>query len=83
MDAMTQGLGVVLYQGTGKEEWVLNFSSRTLLSAKTRYTITKLEALAIVWKTDHNCHYLFGHPFELVADHHTLCSLMKLKNPSN
>lgn len=43
----------------------------------------ELEALAIVWGIKHNHHYLFGHPFKVVTDHHALCHLMKLKNPTN
>lgn len=82
MDASTQGLWVVLYKDIGKDKWVLTYSSWTLLPVETRYTITELEALAIVWGIDHNYHYLFGW-FQVVTDHHALCSLMKLKNPGN
>lgn len=59
-DASSLDLGVLLYQGQGKDKHVLTYSSRTLLPAETHYTITELEALAIVWGVEHNGHYLFG-----------------------
>lgn len=61
-DASTQGLGAILYQGDGKDRCVLTFSSHMLLPAETRYTVTELEALAIIWGIDHNCHYFLGIP---------------------
>lgn len=37
-----------------------------------RYMIMELEALTIVWGIEHNHHYMFGHPFKVVMNHHTV-----------
>lgn len=43
----------------------------------------ELEVLPIVWAINHNQHYLFGRPFTVVMDHHSLCHLCKMKDPCN
>lgn len=53
-DASTQVLGMVLYQGMGKEKKVL--------SAATHWMVMELEALTIVWGIEHNKHYLLEDP---------------------
>lgn len=81
-DTSTQGKGIMLYQ-SDKEKHVLTFISHTLLPAETQYIVTELEAFTIVWGIEQNCHNLYGCPFKVVIDHHDLCHLMKLKNPTN
>ena len=51
MDASILGLGIILSKGLGHDNGSLHMAA-TISPTKANYTMTELEALAIVWGTD-------------------------------
>lgn len=77
-DASLLGLGGILLQQHGDVWRVVSYTSRGLSDTETRYGVTDLEALAVVWRLIRWREYLYGHPDRLVeTDHCALCYLMK------
>lgn len=81
-DASGTGLGAVLEQTINGKDHVIEYASRTVYGREKNYHITELECLALVWAIMHFRHYLFGMFFTVYTDHHALCWLNTIKNPS-
>lgn len=81
-DASITGVAGMLLQQQDGEWRLICCCSRKLSSAETRYGITELEALAIIYTVNKFRYFLLGRKFQIMTDHCALCALntKKLKN---
>ncbi|UYV77405.1 K02A2.6-like [Cordylochernes scorpioides] len=80
-DASNIGVGATLVQNIGEEK-VISYLSRALSNPEKKYSTTVKECLAVVWSMTKLRPYLYGRHFKVITDHHTLCSLKNLKDPT-
>ncbi len=82
-DASALGIGAVLmHQGDGPRPNVIAHASRTLSDAESRYSMTHLEALAVIWALKHFRDIIYGYSNTLYTDHSAVTQLFKGKNLS-
>lgn len=79
-DACGYGIGAVLVQKDGTEEFVVGYASRHLNQAEMNYSTTEQECLAVVYATRQFRPYIFGAPVTVVTDQASLTWLMTAKN---
>ena len=72
-DASQKGLGACILQD-GKP---VNFSSRSLIEAETRYCNLECELLAVAWAVNHYRQYVYERRFKIVSDHSPLQQIIK------
>ena len=75
-DASDVGIGAIF---STKRGTVVEFTSRVLSTAESKYSTTEKECLAIVWAIRKFRHFLLGAPFILETDHKPLMWLESAK----
>ena len=79
-DASVAGLGAVLSQGSGRDERVVAYLSKTLSEAEARWVTNDLECYAIVWAVDKWRSYLYGKKVTVRTDNQVARSLTTKKD---
>jgi len=75
-DASCTGLGAALMQRSAGRLQPIAYASRKLNAAESRYSVTDLEALAVVWSLKHFREIVLGYDIEVLTDHRPLCYLL-------
>ena len=81
-DASGKGISGVLSVCRDGEELPVDFFSRQLWAAETRYAATELEYLAVVCSIHHFAVYLTRHPFTVQIEHKALEHLLTSTHPN-
>ena len=82
-DASQYALGAVLSQGDKGAERPIEFASKQLNAAESRYSAIERELLGVVWAVEHFRPYVFGRKFLIKTDHKPLVWTEKLKENSS
>ncbi len=81
MDASALGIGAVLMQmEEGKCPHATVYTGCVLTSAESKYRVTHLEALAVVWVLQHFRDIILGYPATVYTDHIAVTKLFHGKN---
>jgi hypothetical protein len=82
-DSSQFALGAVLLQFGARGSWQpVEYASRKLTVAESRYAMVEKEALAITWACERFDYYLVGRQFEVETDHKPLLSILGEKDLS-
>ncbi len=80
-DASAVGIGAILMQSfKGQRPRVIAYASRVLTPSESKYSVTNLEALAVVWALKHFRDMIFGYPITVYTDHSAATQLFGGKN---
>ncbi len=80
-DTSPLGIGAVLMPTEeNKLPHVIAYASRVLTAAESKYSVTHLEALAVVWAFKHFRDIIFGYPITVYTDHTALTQFFHGKN---
>jgi hypothetical protein len=82
-DASTKAVGAILSQTRNGVERPVAYCSRQLNSAESKYSITELELLALIFAVKQFRCYLYGRQFKVYTDHRALKWLLNLQDPSS
>lgn len=82
-DASDYAVGAVISQGNIPYDKPIQYFSKTLAEAQTRYSTIEKELLAIVLALENFRHYLYGREFLIITDHKPLTFLFNTKNVNN
>ncbi len=74
-DASGAGVGGCLHITRDGKELPVAFFSRQLKKAEKNYSVTELEALAIVSSIRHFNYHLYGRPVTIITDHRACLAL--------
>ena len=80
-DASNTGLGAALLQEVDGKLMPISYASRTLNSAERNYSVTKREALAVVWALRHYKYLILGYRIIVVTDHKPLLAIFRKEPP--
>ncbi|RWS19958.1 pol polyprotein-like protein, partial [Leptotrombidium deliense] len=84
VDASGYGIGAVLSLLIDEKEHVVAYASRTLTENEKKFGISEKECLALLWAITYKFQcYNYRRKFTIVTDHHPLCWLMKVRDPSS
>ncbi len=79
-DASSLSIGAVLMQSSeAQRPHVIAYASRVLNSAESKYSVTHLEALAVVWALRHFRDIIFGYSITVYTDHSAVTQLFSGK----
>ncbi len=77
----TDASGAILMKTEeNKRPHVIACTSHVLTAADSKYSVTHLEALAVVWALKHFRNIIFGYPFTVYTDHTAVTQLFHGKN---
>lgn len=76
-DACKTGIAAFLLQQHELGRRIVCCCSRRLSQSECNYSVTELDAVAIVWSVSKLHHYLLGRKFRIVTDHCALCAVFK------
>ncbi len=80
-DSSALGIGAVLMQSfEGQRPYVIAYASRSLNFVGSKYSVTHMEALAIVWALEHIKDIIYGYPVTVYTDHSAILQLFSRKN---
>ena len=82
-DASIRGISAVLSQEFDGLEHPIQFASRLLKPAETRYSIIELECLAIKFGINHFKPYLWGQKFILYTDNRALTYIHRMRSENS